>query len=172
MDVAWVHCRKEHGSRFDDRKKFQLFLKKRKKNLRPKAKKIDKCMKYFKTLVEKGKDVEKILQLKKLKRDENKQNGELSKRLDMLEEKAESELRRIFSRTQACTTTHFNFQLYTQRSHGCILSKIQVHPHPHVFDLDIFEGFFSAVFVNKHHFRVFNSNKPEKNRKSLNMSIR
>ena len=36
--------------------------------------------------LEEGKDIEE---------DENKQNGELSKRLDLLEEKAESELRQI-----------------------------------------------------------------------------
>ena len=70
-------------------------------------KKAKRCRKYFKTLVEKGKDVKEILKFQKLKREENKQNGELSKRLDLLEEKTESELQR----THAYTTTHF--QLYT-----------------------------------------------------------
>ena len=52
-----------------------------------------KCYKHFKILVEQGKDVEKIFELKReRKKNENKQNGELSRRLDLLEEKTESEL--------------------------------------------------------------------------------
>ena len=53
-----------------------------------------KCLKHFRILVEKGKDIEKIFKLKReRKKNENKQNGKLSKRLDLLEEKTESELR-------------------------------------------------------------------------------
>ena len=47
-----------------------------------KEKKRLKCIKYFRTLVEKGLDVEKILD----------KNNELIERLDLLEEKTESEL--------------------------------------------------------------------------------
>ena len=61
-----------------------------------------KCLKHFRILVEKGKDVEKIFKLKReQKKIEKNQNGELSKRLDLLEEKTESELRWIFSHTHA-----------------------------------------------------------------------
>ena len=61
-------------------------------------------MKYYGTLVEKGKDVEKFFEFQKLEREQKKkkkQNGELSKRLDLLEIKTESELRWIFSHTHA-----------------------------------------------------------------------
>lgn len=153
MDVVWIECgRKRNRSRLTGLKEFQNFFKQRKK-LRARPKKIAKCMKYFETLVEKGKDVEKILKLKKLKREENKRSGELSKRLGLVEEKTESKLRRIFSHTQACTTTHFNFQLYIQHSLGCILSKIQVHLHPHVF----WFWCYWRIFVNKHHIIVLDS---------------
>ena len=102
MDVVWIECgKKRNRSNLKGRKEFQIFLKQQKKFLRGRPKKIAKCMKYFETLVEKGKDVEKILKLKKLKREENKQSGELSKRLGLVEEKTESKLRRIFSHTQA-----------------------------------------------------------------------
>ena len=69
-----------------------------------------KCRKHFRILVKEGKDVQEIFKLEReRKKIENKQNGELSKRLDLLEEKTESELRWIFSRTHECTTGHFNF---------------------------------------------------------------
>ena len=77
-----------------------------------KEKKKLRCRKYFRTFVDKGKDMKTVFE--KLKRDENKQNGELSKRLDLLEEKTESEL----------------------------------HPHPLVFDFDIFEGFLFCYFLS------------------------
>ena len=52
-----------------------------------------KCRKHFRILVNEGKDVQEIFKLEReRKKIENKQNGELSKRLDLLEEKTESEL--------------------------------------------------------------------------------
>ena len=52
-----------------------------------------KCRKHFRILVKEGKDVQEIFKLEReRKKIENKQNGELSKRLDLLEEKTESEL--------------------------------------------------------------------------------
>ena len=86
-------------------------------------------MKYFSTLVEKGKDVEEIFKLEReQKKIGNKQNGELSKRLDLLEEKTESELRWIFSHTHA-----FQF-LAIHTSKKCTHSRT-------FFFLHIFEGF-------------------------------
>ena len=75
-----------------------------------------KCIKYYRTLVEKGKDVKKIFESQKLEREQKKkkkQNGELSKRLDLLEKKTESELRWVFSHTHACKPAYFNFWLYS-----------------------------------------------------------
>ena len=86
-----------------------------------------KCIKYYRTLVEKGKDVQKIFESKKLEREQKKkkkQNGELSKRLDLLEKKTESELQWIFCHTFACTPAHFNFWFYSHCLRVCILSKI------------------------------------------------
>ena len=49
-----------------------------------------KCLKHFRILVEEGKDVEEIFKLEReQKKIENNQNGELSKRLDLLEEKTD-----------------------------------------------------------------------------------
>ena len=83
-----------------------------------------KCLKYYlKNYFEKGKDVEKIFEFQKLKREQKKnkkqngkrskkvdllekkteQNNELSKRLDLVEKKTESELRWIFSHPLAYT---------------------------------------------------------------------
>ena len=81
-----------------------------------------KCIKYYRTLVEKGKDVAKIFGNQKLESVQKKnQNGKLSKRLDLLEKKTESELRWIFIHMHACTPAHlhtctpahFNFWLYS-----------------------------------------------------------
>ena len=55
-----------------------------------------KCIKYYRNLFEKGKDVKKTFKFQKLEREQKQnknQNGELSKRLDLLEKKTESELR-------------------------------------------------------------------------------
>ena len=62
-----------------------------------KEKKRLKCIKYFRTLVERGKDVEKILDKK----------NELGERLDLLEEKTESEFRQILSCIHARTKMVF-----------------------------------------------------------------
>ena len=75
-----------------------------------------KCIKYYRTLVEKGKDVKKMFEFQKLETEQKKnqnQNGELSKRLDLLEKKTESELRWVFSHTHACKPAYFNFWLYS-----------------------------------------------------------
>ena len=91
-----------------------------------KEKERSRCRKYFTTLVEKGKDVKEFIERQKLKRDENKQNVKLEKRLDLLEEKTESELH------TNCTTAHFNFCLEAHCWNMCIVSKIQ-RTHTHMF---------------------------------------
>ena len=86
-----------------------------------------KCIKHYRTLIEKGKDVEKIFEFQNLEKEQKKkknQNGELSKRLDLLEKKTESELRWTFNHSHACTLAHFNFRLYSHCLRVCILSKI------------------------------------------------
>ena len=122
---------------------FERSFKKQGISFKEKEKKNQRCLKYFRTLVDKGKDVEEIFKLQKLKRDENKQNGELSKRLDLLEEKTESELQR----THAYTTTHFNFQLYTlvHSARTCAFCPKFKCTHNRMFLILIFLKDFSSV---------------------------
>ena len=126
-------------------------------------KKAKRCRKYFKTLVEKGKDVKEILKLQKLKREENKQNGELSKRLDLLEEKTESELH---------AQPHISIFGSKHIARTCALCPKFKCSHTHMLLILIFLKVFFCCFLS---IRVFDEKiaiNQKRNRKVLNLSIK